>query len=120
MNTGGSDITGVQGTYPIYADAYRDAAAQRGVTPRQMQSITWEGVRKLFPDTFKTPENLDAINGIWNKYRTGKISQQDAQNRVFDYAAQKQSGALPGADGGSSGAVGTGSVDPSQSLGGSP
>lgn len=89
----GSAVSGISGTYPLYADAYREAALMRGLTPRQMQSITWEGVRNMFPDTFKTQKNVDAINGIWNNYRAGKISQQEAQSRVFNYAKANGGGA---------------------------
>ena len=42
-SAGKSSITGVSGTYGLYADAYRDAAAARGVKPIEMQSIVWPG-----------------------------------------------------------------------------
>jgi hypothetical protein len=79
-----SSITGVQGTYGIYAEAYRRAAAERGILPREMQSITWEAVRGLYPDTFKSQaKNVDQINGIWLQYRKGKMSLEEARNEVF-------------------------------------
>ena len=81
-----SSITGVQGTYGLYAEAYRRAAQERGVLPREMQSITWEAVRGLFPDTFKTATNADKIDGIWLQYRKGKLSQDEARNEVFNAA----------------------------------
>jgi hypothetical protein len=81
-----SSITGVQGTYGLYAEAYRRAAQERGVLPREMQSITWEAVRGLFPDTFKNAANADKIDGIWLQYRKGKISQDEARNEVFNAA----------------------------------
>jgi len=78
-----SSINGVQGTYGIFAEAYRRAAAERGVLPREMQSITWEAVRGLFPDTFKTAKNSQAIDDIWVKYRKGKLSVKEVRNEVI-------------------------------------
>lgn len=78
-----SSVTGVQGTYGLYAEAYRRAAQERGVLPRQMQSITWEAVRGLFPDTFKTAKNSETIDNIWLQYRKGKMSLEEARDEVF-------------------------------------
>ncbi len=85
-NARGSATTGVQGTYPFYAEAYRRAAAERNILPRQMQSITWEAVRGLFPDTFKTPKNIAVVNDIWHQYKKGVISVDDARKQIFDFA----------------------------------
>jgi hypothetical protein len=81
-----SSVTGVKGTYGIYAEAYRRAAQERGVLPREMQSITWEAVRGLFPDTFKTAANADKVDNIWLQYRKGKLSLDEARNEVFNAA----------------------------------
>lgn len=83
---GGSAITGTQGTYPLYAEAYRRAAAERGILPRQMQSIVWEAVRGLFPEGFKTAANAKAVKDIWNEYRAGKITQQQARSKIYEQA----------------------------------
>jgi hypothetical protein len=81
-----SSVTGAQGTYGIYAEAYRRAAQERGVLPREMQSITWEAVRGLFPDTYKTPKNAQIIDNIWLNYKQGKLSLQEARDAVIKAA----------------------------------
>lgn len=78
-----SSVSGAQGTYGLYAEAYRRAAADRGVLPREMQSITWEAVRGLFPDRWKTEKNSQLIDNIWVEYRKGKISLEEARNEVI-------------------------------------
>jgi hypothetical protein len=79
-----SSITGVQGTYGIFAEAYRRAAQERGILPREMQSITWEAVRGLYPDTFKSQaKNVEQIDNIWLQYRKGKLSLEEARNEVL-------------------------------------
>lgn len=76
-----TSVTGVKGLYGIYADAYREAAKQRGVLPREMQSITWEAVRGLYSATDKgNPQFVEDINNIWYKYKKGEISLQEAQD----------------------------------------
>lgn len=86
MGPKNSSITGVQGTYGLYAEAYRRAAAERGVLPREMQSITWEAVRGLFPDTFKTPANARRIDDIWVRYGNGELSINEARDEVIKAA----------------------------------
>lgn len=78
--------TGAKGTYGVYADAYRQAAEQAGVLPREMQSITWEGVRGLFPAEFKTAKNMQAVSDVMAQQKAGKISMEEARNRIVDMA----------------------------------
>lgn len=85
-NAGGSANTGIQGTYPLYADAYRKAAAERGILPRQMQSITWEAIRGMFPDTFKSAANNAKVDAIWRQYRNGKATIDDTREKIHDLA----------------------------------
>jgi hypothetical protein len=70
-NFGGDKIKnapslGISGTYHIYLEAYRRAAKERNLQPRQMQSITWEAVRKLFLPTERDPADIDRVTQIWN------------------------------------------------------
>jgi hypothetical protein len=74
--------TGSMGLYGIYAEAYRQAAAERGLLPREMQSITWEAVRGLFPDVIKTEQFKREIKGIWRQYQEGVLSADDARAEI--------------------------------------
>jgi len=100
--TKNSAKTGVQGNYGLYAEAYRRAAAERGVLPREMQSITWEAVRGLFTDKFKgQAKNVEDVNNIWYKYRKGEVTLDEARNAIEQRAGginpptwQRPSGAV--------------------------
>jgi len=88
LGAGVSDsLTGARGTYGIFADAYRIAAAQRGILPRQMQSITWEAVRGLFPAAWKSNKtNVKTTEDMWKQYQTGAASYEEARGNVVEYA----------------------------------
>jgi hypothetical protein len=78
-----SSVTGAQGLYGIYADAYREAADMRGVLPREMQSITWEAIRGLFKPAFKrNAKNIDAANKVWQSVREGVITEDEAREQI--------------------------------------
>jgi hypothetical protein len=68
-------LKGISGTYGIYAEAYRRAAAERGVLPREMQSITWEAIRGLYTDTFKRSDAAAEIDTLWQRYNGGRMTQ---------------------------------------------
>jgi hypothetical protein len=76
--------TGIWGTYPLYADAYRQAAAEAGVLPRQLQSITWEAARGLFPEDWKSAKNSAIIDNVWRQYRAGKETIDGARQRILN------------------------------------
>ncbi len=109
VGASGSKITGAQGLYGLYADAYRRAAAERGVLPREMQSITWEAVRGLFPDTFKTAKNNAAIDGVWYAYRKGEIDLGTARQQILKLAGGVTPPSWFGSGGGPSGTGATSS-----------
>jgi hypothetical protein len=61
----GSKAIGVSGIYHIYLEAYREAAAERGLLPRQMQSITWEAIRLLYPAEEKSKAQVAEGRKTW-------------------------------------------------------
>jgi LysM repeat protein len=84
-----SKYSGSNGTYGLYAEAYRRLANELGILPREVQSITWEAVRGLFPDTFKDGENgpnTNAIEDIWRNYHEGRITLDEARQQIYDRA----------------------------------
>jgi hypothetical protein len=81
-----SNVTGMNGTYPLYLEAYKRAAAARGLLPREMQSITWEAVRGLF-EASKKKSLKQAANDIWLRYKDGEIEQEQAQQEIFELAS---------------------------------
>lgn len=82
-----SALTGAQGTYGLYADAGRMAARERGIMPREMQSITWEAVRDLFPATFKSNKgNVEDIESVWNLHKKGDITKDHARELILEKA----------------------------------
>jgi len=89
-NLGGgpsSAILGISGMYGLFAEAYRNAAKERGVLPREMQSITWEAIRGLFRPTFKAQaKNKAFVNSVWKSYAKGRISIDEARNTISKFA----------------------------------
>jgi len=71
-----------EATYAFFADAYREAAKQRGVLAREMQSITWEGARSIFPSEEKTDTNKTEARGIWQEYKSGKATIEEVQQKI--------------------------------------
>lgn len=81
----GSDITGARGAYGLYAEAYRRTAKELGISPRELQSIVWEAVRGLYPDTFKTEANQNAINAMWQSQAQG-VTADAIRQQILKYA----------------------------------
>lgn len=82
MKGGSSAKTGSQGMYGLIADSYRDLAKDYGYLAREMQSITWEAVRGLFPPEFKTPKNKALVDSLWKSVDNGAISQDVALKEI--------------------------------------
>jgi hypothetical protein len=82
-----SKITGLNGVYSLYEEAYRRAANERGVLPREMQSITWEAVRGLFRPEYKSQKsNVDVVDNIWKQYNKKLITLDQAREAVYEHA----------------------------------
>ncbi len=81
-----SAITGYRGTYAIFEEAYRRAAKERGVLPREMQSITWEAVRGLFTAKYKNKQNMLFAEGVWKQYSNGKLTLDEARAKINEHA----------------------------------
>lgn len=87
----GDSRTGNRGLYALYSDAFRQAAEARGILPRQMQSITWEGQRNLWTPQQKNSKTFrESIDQIWNDYKTGALDGDEARAKIL--ATSRRSG----------------------------
>jgi hypothetical protein len=63
---GNSMTLGNKGMYGLYAEAYRQAAKDLGILPRELQSVTWEGIRGIFsPEQKRNPGFVREIADMW-------------------------------------------------------
>lgn len=81
MKTGGTG-TGINGTDPMYEEAYRRAAKERGILPRQMQSIAWEAVRAVFPANEKGKGKFNEAHKIWSDHHEGVHDASTARQKI--------------------------------------
>lgn len=79
----GGAATGINGTDPMYEEAYRRASHERGILPRQMQSIAWEGVRAMYPSELKKGSRFNGAYTAWSSHHAGEISDDHAR-KVID------------------------------------
>lgn len=86
-STSPSAASGLTGTYPLYLEAYTRAAKQRDMLPRELQSVVWEAVRGLFKPQYKTNQNaVMATNDTWLQYKKGRLSLENARQRILTLA----------------------------------
>ena len=78
-----SGAKGIKGLYYAFSDAYARAAEQRGLLPRQMQSITWEAIRTMMNDTFKSNKsNVKKVMEMHNDYVRGLITKDELRRKI--------------------------------------
>ena len=93
----------VSGTYYVYLDAYRRAAKEVGLQPRQMQSITWEAIRQVYVPQDRKPELVKRRTKEWNQYQDETEARQQIIGETIN--APEWAGTRPG---GQPGGVATG------------
>ena len=126
----GSSNLGLSGTYPLYHEAYIRAASDRGVLPREMQSITWEAVRTMFEKKSQMIKDArgkstgvkysEAIERVWENWRDGQFDEESARRQVSEitggvrapdwFTPDMVGGSNPEGDGGSRLADNSGAV----------
>lgn len=77
-----NSATGLQGTYPLYTEAYQRTARKLGILPRELQSITWEGIKSLMGDEKKTPELKNKVRDIWDEVSMGALTPEEARAKI--------------------------------------
>lgn len=80
--------TGLVGTYALTVEATRRATARinkkykTNFTPNQIQSITWEAHRGIFPSEKRSSKLVDSIGSYRAAYRRGEISKNEMLARI--------------------------------------
>ena len=75
MNFGDAGVAGPgnSGNYWLHLEAVQRAAKDQGIMPRQMQSVTWEAIRMLFPDASKRNKSfVDKYAQIWKNSKNAE------------------------------------------------
>jgi len=98
----GGAATGSDGLYPLYAEAYRRVADELGILPRELQSMTWEGIKGLYEPGARRgrlgDQLLSSNSDLWRQVENGTdaagnpYTRADAQNAIL--ARQQRNGTV--------------------------
>ena len=80
--SGKSGPLGISGSYHVYMDAYQQLAKELGILPRQLQSITWEAIRELYPSEKRSPKLVKEATEIWKKNNENDARQYILRNGI--------------------------------------
>lgn len=78
-----NDSAGNSPLYAVLKESYQEVAKEKGLLPRELQSITWEAIRLLIDEASKTPANRAFINNIWKQVQQKKLTQDDAIKQII-------------------------------------
>ena len=92
MAGGSSKGTGAKGLYGLTADDYRFVADQRGLLPRETQSIVWEGIRGLFNN--KSVDLKTKVNSVWSAVDRGDLTPDQARDFIEEYSGKFNTGVI--------------------------
>lgn len=85
---GSSTKTGLSGTYAVYATAYREAAKELGIQPRQLQSAVWVVKRESFGNASK--EVRGKVEQAWSDYHDNKATLNDTRDHIAKLVGLKK------------------------------
>lgn len=83
-------LSGMSGIYPLQQEAYIRAAREAGAMPREMQSVTWEEIRDMFPAQFKKhdKEGVRKLQEAHDAYAAGRLSRREVINLLESVPAK--------------------------------
>tara|TARA_R100000030_G_scaffold56085_3_gene42227 strand:- start:373 stop:3069 length:2697 start_codon:yes stop_codon:yes gene_type:complete len=92
----GQPLTGMKGSYGLYFDGTTEAAKLRNVLPREMQSVSWEQLRTLFPKTLKSNKAfVTNVDAIWRMVDDGSLDPEGAREMIIAEAEKMGAGGVP-------------------------
>ena len=94
---GSAKSGGANGTYGLFADAYRDAAQNKGLLSQALQSPIWEIVRETFPRSGAGKAKLqgEIETKIMAPLKKGLITPDQAREQIIDAATGGRGLILP-------------------------